>query len=155
MPLIFLFQYISYINIPPSPLSITLYAFPCVPYLSLFCSLVMVAWVSLRTTASLVPSSVVTAWPLCPFLETCHPAAPTCCSQLPVSSTSLTLPVRKQLGTETQISWACLLLCFFYDSHGSLTKFAGNNSLLWLTWAGLNIYLQYIHIFIILKKMQL
>lgn len=54
----------------------------------------MVAWVSLRTTALWVPSSVVTAWPSCPFPETCRPAAPTCFTRPLASSTSPTLQVR-------------------------------------------------------------
>lgn len=68
---------------------------PSCPLLPLLCSLVTVAWVSLRTTVLSVPSSAVTAWPSCPFPETCRPAAPTCCSRPPASSTSLTQPVRE------------------------------------------------------------
>lgn len=65
------------------------------------CSLsnaVTVAWVSLRTTVLWGQSSVGTAWPSCPSLETSRPAALTCYSRRQVSWTSLT----QQVGQNKQ-----------------------------------------------------
>lgn len=62
-------------------------------------SLVTVEWVILKTTALLGPSSVVTAWPSCPSLGTCRPAALTCCSLPRASLTFLTPQVRKKKKT--------------------------------------------------------
>lgn len=82
-------------------------------------SLATVAWVSLRTTVSWVPNSVVTAWPSCPSLATCRPAAPTCCSRPPASSTSPTRQVRKNADSvKSRCFYIDTAAVFYYSAVG-------------------------------------